>query len=142
MKWFQGFHSSKVPRLRSEGSNVAVQRATWNSDRTKPVERWNLEQWNTEKVGSFDASQCLVVVICLCSPFLSDATRVVPLSFEQLVNESQSVVYGRVSDVRAQWTADRRFIESVVTIEILRGMKGARASRSRLRCRADRSDDT
>src|SRR4030095_9919253 len=52
------------------------------------------------------------------------ATTVVPLSFEQLVNESQSVVYGRVSDVRAQWTDDRRFIESVVTVEILRGMKG------------------
>ena len=52
------------------------------------------------------------------------AITVVPLSFEQLVNESQSVVYGRVSDVRAQWTADRRFIESVVTIEVLRGIKG------------------
>ena len=33
-------------------------------------------------------------------------------------------MYGRVSDVRAQFTADRRFIESVVTVEILRGMKG------------------
>ena len=54
----------------------------------------------------------------------ADATTVVPLSFEQLVNASQSVVYGRVSEVRAQWTADRRFIESVVTVEILRGMKG------------------
>lgn len=55
----------------------------------------------------------------------ADATTVVPLSFEQLVNESSSVIYGRVSDVRAQWTADRRFIESVVTVEILRGMKGS-----------------
>ncbi len=55
----------------------------------------------------------------------ADATTVVPLSFEQLVNESQSVVYGRVADVRAQWTDDRRFIESVVTVEILRGMKGS-----------------
>ena len=55
----------------------------------------------------------------------ADATTVVPLSFEQLVNASQSVVYGRVADVRAQWTADRRFIDSVVTVEILRGMKGS-----------------
>ena len=53
------------------------------------------------------------------------ATTVVPLSFEQLVNTSSSVIYGRVSDVRAQWTADRRFIESVVTVEILRGIKGS-----------------
>jgi len=52
------------------------------------------------------------------------ATTVVPLSFEQLVSESQSVVYGRVAGVRAQWTDDRRFIESVVTVEILRGLKG------------------
>jgi len=52
------------------------------------------------------------------------ATTLVPLSFEQLVSESSSVVYGRVVDVRSQWTADRRFIESVVSIEILKGMKG------------------
>lgn len=35
------------------------------------------------------------------------------------------MVYGRVVDVRAQWTDDRRFIESVVSIEVLKGMKGA-----------------
>jgi len=68
-----------------------------------------------------------VVFFMALSTFVADATTVVPLSFEQLVNESQSVVYGRVADVRAQWTADRRFIESVVTIEILRGIKGSAA---------------
>lgn len=52
------------------------------------------------------------------------ATTVAPISFEQLVNESSAVVYGRVSDVRSQWTADRRFIESVVSIEVIKGMKG------------------
>ena len=64
----------------------------------------------------------LTIFLYLASPVF--ATTILPLSFEQLVNESQSVVYGRVSDVRAQWTADRRFIESVVTIEVLRGIKG------------------
>ena len=53
-----------------------------------------------------------------------DATTVVPLSFEQLVSESSSVVYGRVSEVRSQWTADRRFIESVVSIDVIKGIKG------------------
>jgi hypothetical protein len=53
-----------------------------------------------------------------------DATTVAPLSFEQLVSASSSVVYGRVSEVRSQWTADRRFIESVVSIEVIKGMKG------------------
>ena len=66
-----------------------------------------------------------ILLICFCLAIPGYATTVVPLSFEQLVNASQSVVYGRVSDVRAQWTADRRFIESVVTVEILRGMKGS-----------------
>jgi hypothetical protein len=66
-----------------------------------------------------------IVMISLWLAIPGYATTVVPLTFEQLVNESQSVVYGRVSDVRAQWTADRRFIESVVTIEILHGIKGS-----------------
>ena len=64
------------------------------------------------------------LLICLSSATSVLATVLVPLSFEQLVNESQAVVYGRVAEVRSQWTADRRFIESVVTVEILRGMKG------------------
>jgi hypothetical protein len=65
------------------------------------------------------------LLICLCLAIPCSATTVLPLSFEQLVNESSSVVYGRVTDVRSQWTADRRFIESVVSIEILKGMKGS-----------------
>jgi hypothetical protein len=67
---------------------------------------------------------CIAALLfCFLTTSLS-ATTVVPLSFEQLVNESASVVYGRVVDVRSQWTEDRRFIESVVSIEILKGMKG------------------
>ncbi|MEO7133847.1 MAG: hypothetical protein ABI024_06460 [Vicinamibacterales bacterium] len=54
----------------------------------------------------------------------ADATTVAPLSFEKLVSESSAVVYGRVSEVRSQWTADRRFIESVVSIDVIKGMKG------------------
>jgi hypothetical protein len=67
-----------------------------------------------------------VLVALFCSLFISNAgaTTLAPLSFEQLVNESASVVYGRVIDVRSQWTDDRRFIESVIAIEILKGMKG------------------
>jgi hypothetical protein len=68
----------------------------------------------------------LFAVICCCTLIATvDATVVAPLSFEQLVNESSAVVYGRVTDIRAQWTEDRRFIESVVSLEILKGMKGA-----------------
>ena len=65
------------------------------------------------------------LLICLFLAIPAFATTVAPLSFEQLVNASGAVVYGRVIDVRAQWTDDRRFIESVVSIEVLRGMKGS-----------------
>ena len=54
----------------------------------------------------------------------ADATTVVPLSFDKLVSQSSAVVYGRVSDVRSQWTADRRFIESVVSIDVIKDLKG------------------
>src|SRR5262245_60829919 len=66
-----------------------------------------------------------IVLITLCLASRSFAATVAPLSFEQLVNESAVVVYGRRGRVRAQWTDDRRFIESVVSIEVLRGMKGS-----------------
>ncbi len=66
----------------------------------------------------------LTVLITLLLAVPVFATTVAALSFEQLVNESSAVVYGRVIDVRSQWTEDRRSIESVVSIEILKGMKG------------------
>jgi hypothetical protein len=67
-----------------------------------------------------------IFVVVLIALFVAsiDATTVAPLSFEQLVSGSSAVVYGRVTDVRSQWTADRRFIESIVSIEVIKGMKG------------------
>lgn len=73
---------------------------------------------------SMRRSACAVVLLlCLSTPI--DATTIAPLTFEQLVKASAAVVYGRVVDVQAQWTSDRRFIESVVSIEVLKGLKGA-----------------
>lgn len=68
-----------------------------------------------------------VLAALFCSLFIvnAGATTLVPLSFEQLVNESSVVVYGRVTDVRPQWTEDRHAIESVVSVEIIKGMKGS-----------------
>lgn len=68
----------------------------------------------------------LAILVLTLSPVF--ATTVSPLSFEQLVTESAAVVYGRVTEVRSQWTADRRFIESVVSIEVIKGMKGVAGS--------------
>ena len=52
------------------------------------------------------------------------AITVVPMTFEQLVDEAAAVVYARVADVRGEWTYDRRAINSVITIEALRYLKG------------------
>ena len=44
-------------------------------------------------------------IALICGVFVAraGAATVAPLSFDQLVNESTTVVYGRVADVRAQW---------------------------------------
>ena len=54
----------------------------------------------------------------------AEAISVTPMTFEELVDEAVAVVYARVADVRGQWTADRRSIDSVVTLEALRYLKG------------------
>ena len=52
------------------------------------------------------------------------AVTVVPMTFEQLVDESVAVIYARVADVRGQWTADRRAIDSMITLDALKYFKG------------------
>jgi hypothetical protein len=63
------------------------------------------------------------IALLLASPVA--AVTVAPLSFEQLVRGSSAVIFGRVIDVRAQWTEDRRHVESLVTVDVLKGMKGS-----------------
>jgi hypothetical protein len=68
---------------------------------------------------------CLsTLAICVSLVTSSLAVTVAPLTFEQLVNQSAAVVLGRVVDVRGDFTDDRRAIQSVVTVEVLRGIKG------------------
>lgn len=56
------------------------------------------------------------------------ALTVVPATFEELVRESVSVVHGRVREVHGRWTADRRTIESTVTLDVYAAFKGADTS--------------
>ncbi|MDO8681502.1 MAG: hypothetical protein Q7R30_23540 [Acidobacteriota bacterium] len=66
-----------------------------------------------------------IVVICLALTARAGAVTVAPLSFDELVNESTTVVYGRVSDVQGRWSDDRRRIDSLVTIEVVGRYKGS-----------------
>lgn len=52
------------------------------------------------------------------------AISVIPITFEQLVEDATAVVYARVADVQGRWTADRRSIESLVSLEALQYLKG------------------
>jgi hypothetical protein len=57
-------------------------------------------------------------------PLPASAVLVVPMTFEQLVDEAAAVVYARVADVRGQWSADRQSIDSHIRLEPLQYIKG------------------
>lgn len=56
----------------------------------------------------------LFVLVCLAHPLA--ATVLLPADFKDIVSGSQIIVHGRVVDVRAEWSEDRRQIESHVTV--------------------------
>ena len=55
------------------------------------------------------------------------AVTVAPLSFEQLVNNSAAVVLARVTEVRGEFVSGGRGIESVITVDVVKGIKGSAA---------------
>lgn len=69
-------------------------------------------------------SLVLTAVIAVMLLSRLDAITVTPMTFEELVDEAVAVVYARVADVRGQWTDDRRSIDSLITLEALRYLKG------------------
>lgn len=66
----------------------------------------------------------LLVVLIAVWVMPTRAITVVPITFEELVAQSTAIVYARVADVRGRWTADRRQIESVVSLQPIRYLKG------------------
>ena len=72
----------------------------------------------------------VLIIACLIAAAAPlSALTVRPLSFDQLVDQSVAIVHGRVHDVRGQWTADRRGIESLVTVEVHDYLKGGLGER-------------
>lgn len=56
------------------------------------------------------------LILLSCFGHSLAATVLLPADFKDIVSGSQIIVYGRVVDVRAEWTQDRSQIESHVTI--------------------------
>ena len=52
------------------------------------------------------------------------ATVLVPADMTELAREAAAIVHGRVVSVQAVWTAGRRSIETVVTLEVTEALKG------------------
>jgi hypothetical protein len=52
------------------------------------------------------------------------ATVLLPAEFREVVAGSQIIVYGRVADVRPEWSDDRRRIDTIVTLEAGSYLKG------------------
>ncbi len=64
-----------------------------------------------------------LVIVLLTAPLLR-ATVLVPAEFREIVTGSQIIVYGRIADVRSEWSADRRQIDTVVSVEAGTYLKG------------------
>lgn len=67
-----------------------------------------------------------VLALFLVVPPLG-ATVLVPADFREIVSGSQLIVYGRVTEVRPEWTANRRAIDTIVTLEVGTYLKGGPA---------------
>ncbi len=52
------------------------------------------------------------------------ATVLLPAEFREVVAGSEIIVYGRVADVRPEWSDDRSRIDSIVTLEAGTYLKG------------------
>jgi hypothetical protein len=70
----------------------------------------------------------VLTALILFAPPLS-ATVLLPADFREIVNGSQIIVYGRIVDVRPEWTNGRRQIESVVTLQPAEFFRGTPSGR-------------
>jgi hypothetical protein len=66
----------------------------------------------------------VVLAAVVFSSSVLRATVLIPAEFREIVAGSQVIVYGRVADVQAEWSDDRRRIDTVVTLEAATYMKG------------------
>ncbi len=54
----------------------------------------------------------------------ASATVLVPADFNEIVGGSEIIAYARVIDVRPQWADGRRWIDTVVTAQVVSYLKG------------------
>lgn len=70
---------------------------------------------------------CVVLALLLLVAPALRATVLVPAEFREVVSGSNIIVYGVVTEVRAEWASDRRGIDTVVTFQAGTYLKGGPA---------------
>jgi len=65
----------------------------------------------------------LVLVVAVAAPVR--ATLLIPADLGELSREARAIARGRVAALDPQWTEDRGTIETIVTLEVERYIKGA-----------------
>jgi hypothetical protein len=61
---------------------------------------------------------------CVLVTTLAHATVLVPAEFREIVGGSEIIAHARIVDVRPEWADGRRWIDSVVTAEVVAYLKG------------------
>ena len=68
-----------------------------------------------------------VLSVLVFTAEVARATVLIPAEFREVVAGSQVIVYGRVADIRAEWSPGRRGIDTIVTLEAGTYLKGGPA---------------
>ena len=63
-------------------------------------------------------------VACVLVASVASATVLVPAEFSEIVQGSQIIAYARIVDVRPIWADGRRWIDTLVTAEVVSSLKG------------------
>src|SRR5262245_16900331 len=63
-------------------------------------------------------------VVCLLATSAASATVIVPAEFSEIVQGSQIIAYARIVDARPEWVDGRRWIDTVVTADVVTYLKG------------------
>lgn len=67
---------------------------------------------------------CCLTVVVLCS-LRANATVLIPADLGELARDAGAIVRGRVAATETRWSAGRRAIETVVTIDVEESLKGS-----------------
>src|SRR5262245_2407111 len=65
----------------------------------------------------------LIIILIVCARELR-ATVLLPADFREIVAGSQIIVYGRVAEVRPEWSDDRSRIDTIVAVTVGTYLKG------------------